>query len=415
MDQKISPQEIKSARLKKIRKFAIITVVIVAAIVIALISIQPGVKKSNLVLSTVERGTLATTIPATGSVVPAFEEIINSPISTKIIEVYRKAGDSVDVGTPLLRLDLLTAESERKKMVDECQVKSHEIDQTQISNQTYLSNLAMQIKVKEMSVNRLFAEMNNERRLDSLGSGTGDKVREAEFAYKTGVLELEQLRQQLKNETSIRAAGMKMKRLELSILQRALDETDRMLEEAQVKSPRKAILTSISNEIGQQVQKGEKLAVVSDLSHFKIECEMSEAYVDSIYIGSPVFIKLNREKISGKVTNLTPLSRNGAISFTVTPDNDHHARLRSGQKPEVYIQCGIKNDVMYIKNSNYYMGPGKYNLFVLTSDNEAEQRKVELGSSNFESVEVISGLKPGDRVIVSDMKDHMSYNKIHLK
>ena len=61
------------------------------------------------------------------------------------------------------------------------------------------------------------------------------------------------------------------------------------------------------------------------------------------------------------------------------------------------------------------MGPGKYNLFVLTSDNEAEQRKVELGSSNFESVEVISGLKPGDRVIVSDMKDHMSYNKIHLK
>ena len=334
MDQKITPQEIKSARLKKIRKFAIITVVIVAAIVIALISIQPGVKKSNLVLSTVERGTLATTIPATGSVVPAFEEIINSPISTKIIEVYMKAGDSVDVGTPLLRLDLLTAESERKKMVDECQVKSHEIDQTQISNQTYLSNLAMQIKVKEMSVNRLFAEMNNERRLDSLGSGTGDKVREAEFAYKTGVLELEQLRQQLKNETSIRVAGLKMKRLELSILQRALDETDRMLEEAQVKSPRKAILTSISNEIGQQVQKGEKLAVVSDLSHFKIECEMSEAYVDSIYIGSPVFIKLNREKISGKVTNLTPLSRNGAISFTVTPDNDHHARLRSGQKPD---------------------------------------------------------------------------------
>ena len=85
MDQKISPQEIKSARLKKIRKFAIITVVIIAAIVIALVSIQPGVKKSNLVLSTVERGTLATTIPATGSVVPAFEEIINSPISTKII------------------------------------------------------------------------------------------------------------------------------------------------------------------------------------------------------------------------------------------------------------------------------------------------------------------------------------------
>ncbi len=415
MDQIISPQEIRKNKLKRIKKFVLIAAVIIVAIVVVLMSIQPGIKKKDLIVSTVEIGNLATTIPATGSVVPAAEEIINSPISTKILEVYCRMGDSVSVGTPLLRLDLLTAEAERKKLADECQVKSHEIEQTAISNRTYLSNLAMQIKVKEMSVNKLFAEMNNERRLDSLGSGTGDRVREAEFAYKTGGLELEQLRQQLKNETDIRQAGMKMKQLELTILHRALEETDRMLDEAQVKSPRKAILTNICSEVGQQIQKGQQLAVVSDLSSFKIECDMSEAYVDSIYIGSPVFIKLNREKIPGKITNITPLSRNGAISFTVTPDNPSHPRLRSGQKPEVYVQCGIKDNVMYIKNSTYYNGPGKYNMFVITADDEAVQRKVDLGSSNFESVEVISGLKPGDRVVISDMKNYTSNKSLHLK
>ncbi|MCM1021089.1 MAG: HlyD family efflux transporter periplasmic adaptor subunit [Muribaculum sp.] len=415
MDEKISSQEIKRARMKRLRKVVIAVVVIAAVIVVAVMVTKPGIKKNGLKISTVEVGNLATTIPATGDVVPAFEEIINSPITTKVLEVYCKLGDSVDVGTPLLRLDLQTADAERRKLADQCQVKNHEIEQVKISDKTFLSNLAMQIKVREMSVNKLYAELKNERRLDSLGSGTGDRVREAEFAYKTGVLELEQLRNQLVNETSIRDAGLKMKRLELSMLQRQLDETDRMIDEAQVKSPRKAVLTAISNEIGQQIQQGQKLAIVSDLSHFKVECTMSDAYADSVYVGSPVFIKLNREKITGKVSNLTPLSRNGSMAFTVTPDNDHHPRLRSGQKPEVYVQCGVIDSVMHIKNAAYYTGPGQYKLFVLTSDNEAELRKVKLGSSNFESVEVISGLEIGDRVIISDMKSYMSHNKLNLK
>lgn len=415
MDQQISPQEIRSARLKRIKKIIIISDITVVSIAAVIMSIRPSIKRTAITLSTAQIGTLATTIPATGIVVPAIEEIINSPITSKIIEVYRRAGDSVDVGTPLLRLDLLTADSERKKLADECQMKSHEINQTKISDKTYLSNLAMQIKVKEMSVNRLFAEMNNERRLDSIGSGTGEKVREVELAYQTGKLELQQLQQQLVNETNIREAGMRMKELELAILQRSLDETDRMIEEAQVKSPRKAILTTIISEIGQQIQKGDKLAVVSDLSRFKLECEMSENYVDSIYIGAPILIKLNREKIQGHVSNLTPLSKNGAISFTVIPENDSHPRLRSGQKPEVYVQCGVMDSVLYIKNSTYYMGPGKYDLFVLTSDNEAEKRKVELGQSNFESVEVISGIKPGERVIISDTKSYTSNSKLRIK
>ena len=61
------------------------------------------------------------------------------------------------------------------------------------------------------------------------------------------------------------------------------------------------------------------------------------------------------------------------------------------------------------------MGPGKYDLFVLTSDNEAEKRKVELGQSNFESVEVISGIKPGERVIISDTKSYTSNSKLRIK
>ncbi len=176
MDQQISPQEIRSARLKRIKKIIIISGITVVSIAAIIMSIRPSIKRTAITLSTAQIGTLATTIPATGIVVPAIEEIINSPITTKIIEVYRRAGDSVDVGTPLLRLDLLTADSERKKLADECQMKSHEIEQAKISNKTYLSNLSMQIKVKEMSVNHT-AEIRSQNRVGDYTVGHSGSIR----------------------------------------------------------------------------------------------------------------------------------------------------------------------------------------------------------------------------------------------
>ena len=69
----------------------------------------------------------------------------------------------------------------------------------------------MNVKVSAMKLNRMEVELRNERYLDSLGSGTTDKVRQAEMAFNTGKLELEQLRQQYENEKQVKAADMKVK------------------------------------------------------------------------------------------------------------------------------------------------------------------------------------------------------------
>ena len=109
------------------------------------------------------------------------------------MEVYGKGGDSVDVGTPLLKLDLQSTETEYKKLQDEDQMKRYRLEQLEINNQTYLSDLEMQVKVSAMKLNRMKVEFRNEQYLDSLGSGTTDRVRQAELNYQTGKLELEQL------------------------------------------------------------------------------------------------------------------------------------------------------------------------------------------------------------------------------
>ena len=414
MDREIPKAVRNKERNKKIIRYGGIGVASIVVISVLISLMRTGVKTKDLVLSTVDKGTIEVSVSASGKVVPAFEEIINSPINTRIVEIYKKGGDSVDVGTPILKLDLQSVETDYKKLLDEEQMRSYKLDQLRVNNQTKLNDLSMKIKVSAMQLNRKKVELRNEQYLDSLGSGTTDKVRQAELSYNVAQLEYEQLKQQYDNEKEVLAAEYKVQELDFSIFRKGLAEMKRTLDDAQVRSPRKAILTYINNQIGAQVSQGSQLAVISDLSHFKVEGEIADTYGDRVAAGGKAIVKIGSEKLEGTVSGVTPLSKNGVISFTVQLNEDNNRRLRSGLKTDVYVMNAVKEDVMRIANASYYVGRGEYDLFVCDSDKEIVKRKVQLGDSNFEFVEVISGLQPGDQVVVSDMSQYKNKNKLKL-
>ena len=414
MDREI-PKEVRNKeRNKKIIRYGGIGVASVIVISVLISFMRTGVKTKDLVFSTVDKGTIEVSVSASGKVVPAFEEIINSPINTRIVEIYKKGGDSVDIGTPILKLDLQSVETDYKKLLDEEQMRSYKLNQLRVNNQTKLNDLAMKIKVSAMQLNRKKVELRNEQYLDSLGSGTTDKVRQAELSYNVAQLEYEQLEQQYDNEKEVLAAEYKVQELDFSIFRKGLAEMKRTLDDAQIRSPRKAILTYINNQIGAQVSQGSQLAVISDLSHFKVEGEIADTYGDRVAAGGKAIVKIGSEKLEGTVSSVTPLSKNGVISFTVQLNEDNNRRLRSGLKTDVYVMNAVKEDVMRIANPSYYVGRGEYELFVRNSDKEIVKRKVQLGDSNFEFVEVASGLQPGDQVVVSDMSNYKNKNKLKL-
>ena len=415
MDREI-PKEVRDKeRKKKFIKYGAIGVAAVVCIAVLISFMRSSVNRKDLVFSEVDNGTIEVSVSASGKVVPAFEEIINSPINTRIVEVYRKGGDSVDVGTPILKLDLQSTETEYKKLLDEEQMKRYQLEQLKVNNNTYLSDLSMQVKISAMKLNRMEVELRNERYLDSLGSGTTDKVRQAELNFNTGKLELEQLRQQYANESKVKEADLKVKELEFNIFSKSLAEMKRTLDDAQIRSPRKAILTYINNQVGAQVAEGSQGAIISDLSHFKVEGEIADTYGDRVAAGGRAIVKIGNEKLEGTVSSVTPLSKNGVISFIVQLNEDNNKRLRSGLKTDVYVMNAVKEGVLRLANASYYVGRGEYELFVQDSKDEIVKRKVQLGDSNFEYVEVISGLKPGDKVVVSDMSSYKNKNKLKLK
>lgn len=414
MDRKISKEVQRKEQRKQFIRIGTAVGGFIVLIVVVISMLQTSLKRKDLNISTVDKGVIEVSVSASGKVIPAFEEIINSPINSRIVEVYKRGGDSVDVGTPILKLDLQSAETEYNKQLDEEQMKSLQLEQQRVTNHNKLSEMEMNLKVSRMELDRKAVELRNERYLDSLGAGTTDKVRQVELDYNVSILKLKEDEQKYKNEQALAEADLKVKELELNIFRKSLAETRRTLEDAQICSPRKAILTYVNNEIGSQIGQGAKVAIVSDLSHFKIEGEIADTYGDRIAAGSKAVIKIGSEKLDGTVSDVTPLSKNGVISFTVQLEEDNHKRLRSGLKTDVYVMNAVKDDVLRIANSSYYVGKGEYELFVVNG-NQLLKRKVQLGDSNFEYVEVVSGLQEGDQVIVSDMNAYKDKNKLKIE
>ena len=415
MDRQIPVSVQRRNKMKRAAKWLGGFLVVMAAGAWLGSQMMTSVDSKTLVISEVDRGTIDISVSATGKVVPAFEEIITSPISSQILEVFAHSGDSVDVGTPLLRLDLQSAQTDYAKALDEQEIRNQQVVQLRTNIETQLSDRRMQIEVEEMKITQLEAQLRNELYLDSLGSGTRDRVRQAETSLHTAQLQLQQLRQQYANEVRVKQADLRMQQLQNGIFQKGLAETRRKLDEAAIRSPRRATLTYINTEVGSTIGASQKLAIVSDLSHFKVDCEIADSHSDRVSVGSAVVIRVGKERLTGTITAVTPLSQGGVITFTAQPDNPSYPRLRSGLKTEVYVITSIRDDVLRIRNGSFYAGPGKYTLFVLEGDDLLVPREIRLGECNYDYIEVISGLDVGERVVVSDMGKYKGKEKLRVE
>lgn len=415
MDRELTKEE-KNKEIKKLYLKIILPVFVIGGIITAIyFLLDVGIDKKNIQTAIAEKATLESSVSATGKIVPLYEQTIISPVSTRILEVYCDEGDSVIIGQSLLRLDLESAETERRRLADEVSMKNIELEQTALNNETYLTDLEMRIRTKEMAVEYLKAEVENELRLDSIGSGTGDRIREAELAYSTAVMELQQLKTQLMNEKRTHAALYKSKQLEESISQRNLHEMERTIDNAQVKAPKSGTVTYLNKTLGTSIGSGERLAVVSDLTHFKISAEIPEGNAGKISVGSLVKIRFNRNILEGHISSISPQSQNGMVEFNVLLKDDNDKRLRSGLRTELNVVYDMHDDIVRIPNGQYFQGPGTYSMFIKTSKDKLERRSVILGDSNFEFVEVKSGISPGEEVVITDMSDYKSKKTISLK
>jgi len=201
--------------------------------------------------------------------------------------------------------------------------------------------------------------------------------------------------------------------LELQLKNQEKHKIETLISQAFVQPKIKGIITSILVQPGEHVNEGQALAHVADAERFKIEGSISTRYADKVYVGQKALVNINDSLLHGLVTAISPSVDNGSIAYTVNLENPKHRLLKAKLKVEVRIILSEQENTLRIANGDYYFGPGYTNLFVKIGD-QLEKRKVKLGGANFDFVEVISGLKEGETVIISNSfnEKYKKYNSL---
>ena len=414
MDTQIPQEVIQKRRMRKIMKIlAWSGTGILAAIVLAAV-IRGGIDVSDITVSQVKTGSVDISIPSFGKVRPLKEEMITSPVSSKIMAVYRKTGEKIDVGDTILRLDLEATNTDYGQLRDELEMKRRQMIKMDVNSKTQLSEIEMQISVDSLLLQRARILLQNELYLDSIGASTADRIRQAELDLEVQSLQYRQLKLKYANLKKNLEVDTQVAELDYSIAQKNLEMSLKTMEEAQVLAPWSGILTWVNDQVGASISEGDRLATVSDLEHFKIEAEIADSYADKITAGSPAVIETGEVRLTGRVGNVIPSVENGLIRFTVTLNDDDHPVLRPGLETDVYVVNSVRDNVLTIDNRSYYRGSGTYEMWVISGDS-AEKREVTLGESGYDKVEVLGGLSEGETVIVSDMARFSEKTRLRIR
>ncbi|MCD8318300.1 MAG: HlyD family efflux transporter periplasmic adaptor subunit [Paraprevotella sp.] len=414
MDRKLSDKDIRRKKMTRyVRIAAAIGGLVVISVVIANF-VRPGLNLESVDTAQASKGTLEVSVGATGTVTPFYEENITSPISTKILEVYKKSGEQVHKGDTILRLDLSSANIGLQEEADAVEIQKYKLEQFRTQAVSEISDMEKQVAIDDMRLKRMKVLMTNEHYLDSIGTSTEDMVRQRELDYEVAKLQFEQLNLSYENKKKIVASTLKVNELEYGISERKLSLKRKEFVDAGVLAPFDATLSWVNEAVGSGVVQGGQLAILSDLSRFKVKAEISDSYAGQFNVGSRVEVKIGNLSLSGGIENIVPSVSDGKISFTVVLDDASNKSLRPGLRADVYVVTSIKENVIMIPNRAYYSGPGEYQLWIVNGGH-AEKRTVLLGESSSLYVEVVDGIHPGETVIVSNMNEFKTKDKLKIR
>jgi len=406
MDRAIAPS---TQRQRKRRRWLLTAAaaLLAAAGVLALRAVlQPGLSRGALLLATVETGEVEAALTAAGLIIPGREAVITSPIPSTIRRVALAVGARVRPGQTILELDKELANSALAKLDDEQLRNQNKNSQLQLTLERSLTDLRAQVQVQAVRVRGLQLALRDEQQLLTIGGGTAENVRQAELNLTVAQLEATRLLRQIATQQRSNAADRRELGYTVSMQQRSIAELAGKLRQADISSERPGVLTWVNENLGATVLAGEPLARVADLSSFRVRATISDTYADALHPGDPVVVRINDADLRGSVAGISPSVEKGVVTFYAQLDNPHHPALRANLRADVFVVTRAHHGVLRVKNGPFYQGGREQPVFVVRAG-RAVRRTVRFGDSNFDYVQVLGGLRAGEQVVVSDMKDHL--------
>jgi HlyD family secretion protein len=415
MDREL-PENVKKKRKKTILLRIVIGGLILIISVFSLRQlIRPTIRSDKFSIATVEIGDILATVSASGTVLPEFDEIKTSPISSIIVKIYQNLGNEVEPGDTILTLDISSSTAALGKLKDELALKKNNVTKLKLQLEKTIIDLNTQYSIKKLSVERMETDLKEERYLDSIGGGTKEEIEKAELNLKISKLELEQINQTIENSKKVMQADLVGLNYEINIQQNNINELQNKIDKATIKADKKGVITWINKQIGQTVSEGDELVKIANLQSYEVEGSIPDMHSEKLSNGVNVIVRINGQTdINGEVVSISPSIEGNLIQFKIKLRQKKHPLLRPNMKVDVFLVTAFKKNVLRVKNGAFYQGGSRQKVFVVEND-KLVQKEVEFGESNIDYIEIINGLSKGEKNVTSDMEDYAKSEQLFIK
>lgn len=418
MDQ---PRDPSILRKKKIRRYALIgaALIVLLAVSAAVANLEPAarvVEKESVWDETVQRGTFVREVRGPGTLVPENIRWIPALREGSVERILVRPGSEVQSTTVLL--EMTNPELEQEALDAELRLREAEAQLTNLR-----ARLASQLLDQEAKVYAVEAD---------LGAAKLQKEADEEL-FEAGLIpDINLKRSRLQNQQLSKRHEIEQQRLEkisqsndaqIASEQAKVDQLRslfqlrrKQLDALKVTAGLDGVLQELPLEVGQRVTPGELLARVAQPDTLKAELRIPETQAKDVAVSQTVVVDTRNGKAAGEVTRIDPAVQDGYVLVDVAFTED----LPNGARPDLSVDGTIEierlEDVLYVGRPTRGQRDSTIQLYKMIDDGrEAVAVTVQLGRTSVNTVEVVSGLEEGDRVILSDPSEWEGADRIRLR
>lgn len=416
MDRKIEKKKWSQKRILTIVGVVLLVSLISASLFFASGNNSLNVDADRITISEVSRNTFQEIIPVNGTVQPIATIYLDALEGGRVEEIYVEDGTILEKGQPILRLsntDLELSLANQETAVFQV------LTQMQNTKNNAVQNSIIQLNQKA-EVDNSFAEA---KRVYELNKELYEKgvIAKQEFQSSKNNYEFQLNRKQLNRRIlSQDSTSMKqqLKQMEESYarMNNTLELMRQKVGELIVRAPIDGQLTAMDAEIGQSINKGERLGQIDVMSGYKVQADIDEHYISRVFIGQPATTTISGKQYDLTIKKVYSQVRNGRFQVDMAFEEEVPEGIRRGQTLQIRVALSDETEALLLARGGFYQQTGGNWVFKLSDDgNTAYRTEVRLGRQNPDYYEVLSGLEPGDKVVTSSYDNYQDMQELSIQ
>jgi len=412
------PAILKRKRLRQaiLAVAAVLVLVVLSAALARMEPAAPSVERATVLEDTVKRGSIIRQVRGVGTLVPEDTRWLPATTEGRVERILLRPGATVAADSVILVLSNPQVEQEALNARLALQSARAGLDnlRAQLQNDLLTQQSQAATIQSDFEQARMEAEANEALAKEQLVS---------ELIRRQSHLKAETLKNRVEIETRRLTASRESIEARLRVQQATVDQAQAMtdlyasrLRALQVTPGFAGVLQQVPVDVGQRVAPGQNLARVADPGRLKAELKVAETEARDIEVGQSAEIDTRSGKIAGRVSRKDPGAANGTVTIDVSLTDE----LPRGAVPDLSVDGTVQlehlENVLYVGRPSLGQDNSTAGLFkVMNPDGTAMRVQVKFGTSSVNEIVVVSGLKEGDRVVLSDMSAWDAYDRVRLR